>query len=334
MNKIIQGKKRPILVVGVARSGTTWVANTLAQAPGTELLHEPDNEKQNILAHRWKRGYHRMPFMGASVNEPDYLAFWRRILYGAYLPNRTVANKLSLALAGLTGDRIERDTREKCNTVADGKSETSADLSETVLATVLSQTSLSYQKLRTKRRIVKSVHTGLTLSFISRRLHPEILIVLRHPASVVSSCLKLRLPDANREVFRQEELVEAHLRPFLREIERVKDPVAQMALQTAIFHYVWEQEAKENPHWKFITHESLCKNPSVTFQSLYQELELEWTPAADQFLLDHNRPGNGFKISRESDTLIEKWKQTLTPQQIDSVRQGYRTLPVSLYSEF
>lgn len=333
MSKIIQGR-RPILVVGVARSGTTWVANTLAQAPGTELLHEPDNEKQNILAHRWKRGYHRMPFVGASIDEPDYLAFWRQILYGAYLPNRTVANKTSLALAGLTRDKVERFTQEKCDTVADGKSESSADLCETILASVLSQASLSYRRLRKKRRIVKSVHTGLTLSFISQRLHPEILIVLRHPASVVSSCLNLRLPDANREVFRQEELAEAHLKPFLREIERIEDPIAQMALQTAIFHYVWEQEAKENPHWKFITHESLCENPTVLFQSLYDQLGLEWSPTVDQFLADHNRPGDGFEISRKSDTLNDKWKQMLTPQQIDSVRHGYRTLPVHFYDEF
>jgi hypothetical protein len=326
--------RKPILVVGVPRSGTTWVANTLAQAPGTALLHEPDNEKQNILALRWKRNYHRMPHIEPSAEESVYLSFWRQILYESYLPNRTVINKTGFILMGLTDKKLEQYVQQKCEKLTVNESDALPQLPSQFVTSFLSQSSFSYQKQRTKRRIVKSVHTGLTLPFISQHLSPEIVIITRHPASVVSSCIQLHLSDADRKVFRQRNLMEAHLNPFTRKIEESKESVSAMALQTAIFYYVWEQESKNHPHWYFMSHEALCEDPIAQFRSLYEKLHLDWMPSVEQFLADHDQPGAGFQISRESSTLKDKWKQTLTPEQIDQVKKGYQTLPVHLYDDF
>ena len=45
---------RPILVTGINRSGTTWVGQTLARAPGVALVYEP-------FSPRHRRGILRAP---------------------------------------------------------------------------------------------------------------------------------------------------------------------------------------------------------------------------------------------------------------------------------
>lgn len=74
-----------ILLVGVARSGTTWVATILSKCKDTYFFNEPDDERRFTEAAKSKRGITRYPTIAPGdsgrVGESDIAAYadlWRR----------------------------------------------------------------------------------------------------------------------------------------------------------------------------------------------------------------------------------------------------------------
>src|SRR5471032_1813404 len=86
--KAATGKRRPasdskpIVVLGLPRSGTTWTARLLACAPGTTAVMEPDNEKTSVTAVDAKRKVGRFPVLGARDESPLYGDLWAWALAG------------------------------------------------------------------------------------------------------------------------------------------------------------------------------------------------------------------------------------------------------------
>ena len=68
----------PILIVGLPRSGTTWVGEVLSSARNTYYVFEPDNEGLSPLAWLCKKDIHRFPYLVAKDESADYHLLWRR----------------------------------------------------------------------------------------------------------------------------------------------------------------------------------------------------------------------------------------------------------------
>src|SRR5215216_3657697 len=68
-----------VLVIGLPRSGTTWIASTLAQTGNAALVSEPDNHYNVPFALRAKRrlpgGFH--PALSPADEAPLFEALWR-----------------------------------------------------------------------------------------------------------------------------------------------------------------------------------------------------------------------------------------------------------------
>lgn len=76
--------RNPILVLGVPRSGTTWVSKVLTVGCRAALIHEPDSEHHDPFAFKAKLGLGRFPVVGPDDRVPtDYAALWRRAFEGA-----------------------------------------------------------------------------------------------------------------------------------------------------------------------------------------------------------------------------------------------------------
>lgn len=52
-----------ILVAGVPRSGTSWVAKVLSFNKSIKLINEPDNEHNNLIAYIYKQKLPRFPYL-------------------------------------------------------------------------------------------------------------------------------------------------------------------------------------------------------------------------------------------------------------------------------
>ena len=78
----IPENKRPILIVGLPRSGTTWIGQVLSSADRVEYVYEPDNERRSVLAWICKSEMHRFPYFTAGDVTMPYDVLWRAILTG------------------------------------------------------------------------------------------------------------------------------------------------------------------------------------------------------------------------------------------------------------
>lgn len=278
-----------------------------------------------------------MPYLRADDHEPEYRQLWDRILNHPYLPNRSLLNRAAFKVHGLRKDSLENHIRAKCR--LDSESGMAMEVREKRLIPEpalagLSGLSLSYVGHRNRRRIVKTAHGGLSLPFIYRHFRPKVLIVFRHPANVVSSCLRMGIKDANREVFRQKRLVKDFLAPYATRIGKVVNPIELAALQIGIIYYVLEQYLRDHTDWVSVTHESLCRSPERQFRNLFEKMGLDWGPEIRKFLRAHDVPGSGYQIARKSSQEIDKWKRLLSPEQVGSVSRGYGIVPVRHYADF
>ena len=291
------------------------------------LIHEPDNEKNNVVAALAKKNRHRMPYLSKKTNDNEIYKFWHYVMHKSYLPGTIKFNHAFLKFIELS--------HHVC-----GKNVIFKSFSSNYLAThangPLQQKPLPFpaRSKNSKRRIIKSVHAGLSLSYLTQHFYPKVVLVFRHPANIVTSYLQLQLPDADRKVFIQNKLQHDYLHPFMSKIENLHEPLSLMGLQIAIHYYVWEQQLMKYQNWITVSHEKLCRDPIGVFKDLFTKLGLEWNDVVRRYLKYSNTAGAGYEIKRIASSQIDKWKMELTPEQIKLIRKGYSILPLKHYNAF
>jgi hypothetical protein len=69
-------REPPILVVGIPRSGTTWLARTIASHPLVRYVHEPDNHHHAPFATKAKRGLGAFPDLPVDARHRRFEELW------------------------------------------------------------------------------------------------------------------------------------------------------------------------------------------------------------------------------------------------------------------
>ena len=82
-----------VLIVGLPRSGTSWVGNILGRAPRTAYVHEPDGD-HDPFAFRARRGSFIMPVLAPGDSAPDMERLWAGALAGGARAT-TIRNRLA-----------------------------------------------------------------------------------------------------------------------------------------------------------------------------------------------------------------------------------------------
>src|SRR4051794_9054259 len=77
----------PIVVSGIPRSGTSWVAKTLSFAPGYTYYREPDNSDHVAGAEPW----FRFRYLPHGTTDEAFAAHMRRALEGKVATPATMA---------------------------------------------------------------------------------------------------------------------------------------------------------------------------------------------------------------------------------------------------
>ena len=320
---------KPIFISGVPRSGTTWVANILGSGENTRLLTEPDNEKYSYLAKQWKKSLYRFPFGDSATESEQLFNFYEQIFKGSYPNNRSFINHIlnQISIGDKQGNELfvqMKDLTLEKDVILPGRPK--------LLTSILYSLTKDFW-LRKNQLVIKSVHSGLCLPFITHHFQPTTVLIYRHPANIISSCLELRIFDRNRNIYKRKELSET-LEPYQSQINSLNDPLSLMGLQIGIFYYLWEKQIESNLYWHEITHEELCINPEKKYKSLFEAIGLPWTQSVETKIKNMNKPGTGFKPNRITSNLIDKWKTALTSDQIIKIQKGYSILPIKHYEEF
>jgi len=187
--------RKPILVAGIPRSGSTWLAKTLSISSNAKYIHEPDNEKKNLVAFIAKNHIHRYPYLKKSDKNDLYYKLWESAFKGINFHNKIsrrfrTNNQFVEKQIGYKCDLIHteffKDIEDK-NFVEDKL----IDLKKWIAFKLINIPFIKFMKYR--KIIVKSVHLVLALDWIYNNFDIDIVIIVRHPANVISSYLNLKM---------------------------------------------------------------------------------------------------------------------------------------------
>ena len=97
-----------IVLLGVARSGTTWLASAMGHARSTRVVREPDNVDADPQGRAVGRmGFGPYPIIDRGTDSPQFRALWD-VSFSGRVPNRRGARRA----AGMVMRRLPRALRE------------------------------------------------------------------------------------------------------------------------------------------------------------------------------------------------------------------------------
>ncbi len=303
---------RPILIVGLPRSGTTWTMRALACAPGTCAISEPDNEEKQPPAIHAKAKVGRYPVLGPESTAPKaYRRLWEWILAGAGESRRSTFVRHMLG-PGSVGRHYEG----RLNPVT------------WTAATIARNPKVPPDNVWA-RFVVKSIHAQLAVEWLAAEFDFDVVLLLRHPANVLASWIEVNLKDSrNSTIENRPEIRARYVEPWGVPLPG-DDPVERMSWRIGLLIAALEDAHSRHPEWHLRTHEDLCTDTVAGFRNLYADLGLEWGTAAEEFLAGHDRPGSGFVIDRVASELSDSWQRKLDDQQLATLRRMLDRFPIT-----
>jgi len=297
-----------VLIVGVPRSGTSWVGRVLGSTPGATYLGEPDNHEYRPWALRAKLGVPGYFYPAPAGSAADYERLWsvacgleggarsspptrmrRRISTGllARIPHRDVLRafqsrrRLPLLVRAAT-----------LLAVPDGPIGTGGNL------------------------VLKSVQAQLSLEWLAARFPLQVVLVFRRPLNVLSSWKQLGWVshDAADPLAELDPAVgrDVAARIGVEELGGGEPAIARAAWLVGLLTAELQAAARRHPEWPAVWHEELCANPHEMFRDLARRAGLSWATEVDDLLDDLNRPGTGYETARVASTLPDLWRTRLT----------------------
>ncbi|HEU5139905.1 MAG TPA: sulfotransferase [Bacillales bacterium] len=316
--------KKPIMLSGLPRSGTTWTSDVLKQADDIFYMHEPDNERLYLKTLLLKDEVHRYPYLKKGQEAPLYHKLWKDLFeshsYAEMFPSKYEVNAYE----------IEETLGKKSGEVHDSFFKFT---DESAKDKTLKKRIDHRVKPPNKRLFIKSIYNMLALDWLEEQFNCNQVVIIRHPANVISSYLKLKFPDSARNIFSQEALVNDYFGDIMPEIEKRTDVVEEMAAQIGGIYSVLEKQLESHPNWILLRHEELCENPVQQFKELYGQLGLKWTKEVKKYIVDANEPGKGFKAKRVASEEIQKYKKLLSEEQISKIREVYELFGNPFYEQ-
>jgi hypothetical protein len=310
--------KRPIVIAGLPRSGTTWTMQVLNQSPGIRRVPEPDNEDNKPSAIHAKHRLGRYPVLRPGEEAAAYRQFWEWVFSGAYDRPRFRRARRLLGPGG----------RER---IFEGK----PDLVTWVAGTMARNPRpgrVPAGEPKDQRVVAKSIHLQLALEWLTSEFDVDVLVLLRHPANILASWMEVKLKDSrNSTLETRPEIRARYVEPWGVPLPG-PDPIEQMSWRIGLLTAVLEDAISRNPGWHVRTHEALCNDPAGEFRAVYSELGLEWTEQTDNYLRDHNMPGTGFIVNRVAAEVSDSWQTRLDDDQLATLRRVLGWFPISRWT--
>jgi len=285
----------PILVTGAHRTGTTWVGKMLAASPQVAYVSEPLNV--------WHRpGVLRAPVLKwytliCKENEAEYLPAFREMLgfhYGLWREMRSLRSRKDFLRMGRDFSIFWR-----------GRS------------------------LR-QRPLIKDPFAVFSAPWFAERLGCRVVITVRHPAGFASSLKRLDWRFDFNDLLEQPLLMENWLGVDRAEMElmKVDDIIGQAALLWRMVYRIVARMMKLHPSFIVVRHEDLSHDPVSCYRDLYAALDIDFTPRAEQTILNASSSENPTELSKkkahtvklDSRANLDNWKKRLSEAEITRVR--------------
>lgn len=299
--------KPPIVVTGAHRAGTTWVGRMLAAGGEVVYINEPFSpiHRPGVCAARFTHWYEYV----CADNEASYLTGFRAMLelrYGWWRELKAL-----------------RSLRDAARMVRDGWA-------------------FARGRRRGLRPLLKDPFAVFSVPWLVRRWGAQTVALVRHPAAVVSSWLRLGWVVRPARLWEQPLLVRDWLAPEAAVVQAAgqsDDPlVAAAVLWRLIYGVVYR--LREQGLALVIRYEDLALDPEGAFERVYRHLGLTYTPQAQRAIRCYTQaeavetdPAHPHRVRLNSREAATVWKQRLDPEAIQRIREWTEPVARHFYGD-
>jgi hypothetical protein len=291
----------------------------LGRGRKTRVVAEADNEDKYPAAIHAKHRLGRYPVLGPGEDDRAYRRLWEWIFDGAHEGRRSLLARQMLG-PGIQGR------------IFDGRPDTLTWLAGTIARDPRPRPT-SVDGGDHRRVVAKSIHAQLALDWLVSAFDVDVLVLLRHPANVLASWMEVNLKDSRNSTL--------ETRPEIRSryLDRWDvplpgpEPLERMCWRIGLLVAALEESAAWHPTFQVRTHEALCTDPVGEFRRVFADFGMEWTQLAEDFLRDHDQPGEGFVVKRVAADLPDSWQRRLDDHQLSTLRKVLSRFPITTWSD-
>jgi len=301
--------RRPILVTGSPRSGTTWVGSMVAAAPGIAYLHEPFNADfdSGVCNARFNE-------MFTYVCEENERRFY---------------------------DAIRDTLRFRYHFLPQMRRVWSASA---FARTFQNQFQFFGYRRTGARALIKDPIAIFSAPWLAARFDVQVVILIRHPLPFVNSMKRLNWGHDFSGFLRQPLLMRDFLSPFEAEISafarQPRDIVEQAALLWNLIYSTVSKFKEDHPDWTFVRHEDLSNDPLSGFRAVYEALNLTYTDKIERIIASNPRVSDlhrtkikPFAIRRKPESNSANWLARLSEEETARVMRIVRPVADDFYPE-
>jgi hypothetical protein len=250
--------RAPVVVTGMARSGTSWVGKLLQAGGELTYINEPLNpdhppgHSPGVLDATVTCGYQ---YISDGIDEGWREAFAETLRLRYHVAAELRRNRSPYDLA-----RMARYA-----------------------------TSFRAGRLLGRRPLLDDPYAMLASAWLADRLGCRVVVLVRDPAAVLSSWKRLGWTTDLHELLDQPALMRDWLAPFRSEIEAAAAAPEDLPgrvgmLWRSLYHVVAAYE-RRCPGLRVVRYEDLAADPVTSFEGLYAELGLRFDERARQAVL-------------------------------------------------
>jgi hypothetical protein len=200
-------------------------------------------------------------------------------------------------------------------------------------------------QLKRKRALVADPYAVFSADWFARRLGFRVVVIVRDPAAVISSRLRLRWgAKVPEHLLSQPLLVRDRLGPFRSDLEEaLKPPQDRVDSNSLLWRliYTWVAElSSSRADVIVVRHEDLSRDPQREFEQLYGRLELRFGGAARRAIERATGPGNPrqqdpgkpHSVTLDSRANVDAWRERLAPEDLVRIRSLTRDVACRYYT--
>ncbi len=299
-----------VLILGVPRSGTTWIGRALGAAEGAVYVNEPDGD-HDPFAFRTRLGQPIAPVLAPGDDAPESERLWAGAFAGGR-PARTVRDRIARRLYAAT------PVRQRWEVWLGAEPSTRL---RWVARLAVPRVAVPDARVV----VVKSVRAELSAEWIVARFAPRVLVVERNPLNVLASWIDLGYVRDPREAATYAQLA--------GERWGVEPPSASASqLERQSFTYgvlatALHEAAARHDDWIVVSHDELCLDAPAGFAALAPRLGLTWGDAAARFVVESDTAGAGYLTERRTAEQPGRWRSRLSSEQVAIIRETLDRFP-------
>ena len=306
-------QKQTVLLVGLGRSGTTWVGKIFDSHPNTLYVHEPDNWFKSLV----------IPLITPNTDNTNELKLPEYLLSLFSVSTPKVVGKLPYF--DKKYQNFILNFTIKLNTYFSkfiARASIKAPINRYISDKKRSKCTLVWKSIESLGRVNCLINTDANL---------KIIHIVRHPCGYISSILRgerKKVFDGNFEtsndygVFEMLEKTSQAIQYGLN-LESFKKmlPLERLAWRWILINEKAINDANQYQDYILLKYEDLCSNPVEKTKELYKFSDLDWNSQTEHFLSKSTSTNSEqyYSVYKDPNHAAMKWKKELSSNNIETI---------------